>query len=240
MAKVTCAHCLGAEFGGPALEAWPTTPGGRLVPHKGGGGGNQAWEIEQDRQRRAQEAYDAINRIFDNADRNKLYQEQRDAVYQMNADEVNRQAADAERYNRFALARNGLIGGSAQIDSEAELNRRTNEGLSKAGGIADEAAASLQAADENTRNNLISMATGGTDATEAAKLAANGLSQNLSNSYVDRSVATVGNLFNDLTNAYLTQNLSKYAQQIYNNYGAYMNRNNNSNKGDTQQQYQGS
>lgn len=234
-----CASVLGAECGGPAIGAWPTTPGGRLIPHKGGGGGNDAQRIEQDRQRRAQEAYDAINRIFDNANRDKLYKEQRDAVYQMNADEVNRQAAEQERLNRFALARNSLIGGSAQIDSEAELNRRTNEGLSKAGGIADEAAASLQAADENTRNNLISMATGGTDATEAAKLAASGLSQNLNNSLVDRSVATVGNLFNDLSNAYLSQNLSKYAQQIYNNYGAYLNRN-NANKGDTQQQYQGS
>ena len=233
-----CASVLGAECGGPAIGAWPTTQGGRLVPHKGGGGGNDAQKIENDRRKRAQEAYDAINRIFDNADRDKLYQEQRDAVYQMNADEVNRQAADAERLNRFALARNSLIGGSAQIDSEAELNRRTNEGLSKAGGIADEAAASLQAADENTRNNLISMATGGTEATEAAKLAASGLSQNLSNSMVDRSVATVGSLFNDLSNAYLTQNLSKYAQQIYNNYGAYLNQ--NKNKGDTQDQYQGS
>ena len=233
-----CASVLGAECGGPAIGAWPTTPSGRLVPHKGGGGGNQAWEIERDRQRRAQEAYDAINRIFDNADRNKLYQEQRDAVYKMNADEVNRQAAEQERMNRFALARNGLIGGSAQIDSEAELNRRTNEGLSKAGGIADEAAASLQQADETTRNNLISMATGGTDATEAAKLAASGLSQNLSNSMVDRSVATVGNLFNDLSNAYLTQNLSKYAQQLGANYAALMNRN-KENNGSTRTEYPG-
>ena len=236
MAKVTCAHCLGAEFGGPAIEAWPTVNGGRLVPHKGGGGGNQAWEIEQDRQRRAQEAYDAINKIFDDANREKLYQEQRDAVYQMNANEVNRQAAEQERANRFALARNGLIGGSAQIDSEAELNRRINEGLSKAGGIADEASASLQAADENTRNNLISMATAGTEATEAAKMAANGLSANLSNSMADRSVATVGSLFNDLSNAYLSQNLSKYAQQIANNYGAYLNQ---KNKGDTSESFQG-
>ena len=119
-----------------------------------------------------------------------------------------------------------------------ELNRRTNEGLSKAGGIADEAAASLQAADENTRNNLISMATGGTDATEAAKLAASGLSQNLNNSLADRSVATVGSLFNDLTNAYLSQNLSKYAQQIANNYGSRLN--SAQDKTDTHKQYQGS
>ena len=238
MVELTSFHCFGAEFGAPDIRAWPTKPGERLIPHKGGGG-NQAQEIEEDRRRRAQEAYDAINRIFDNADRNTLYQEQRDAVYKMNADEVNRQAQEQERLNRFALARNGLIGGSAQIDSEAELNRRTNEGLSKAGGIADEAASSLQAADERTRNNLISMATGGTEATEAAKLAASGLAQNLTDSFVDRSVATVGQLFGDLGNAYLTQNLSKYGTQLANNYGAYLQNRRSGSTGSTRDEYQG-
>lgn len=238
MVELTSFHCFGAEFGAPDIRAWPTKPGERLIPHKGGAG-NQAQEIEDDRRRRAQEAYDAINRIFDNADRNSLYKEQRDAVYKMNADEVNRQAQEQERLNRFALARNGLIGGSAQIDSEAELNRRTNEGLSKAGGIADEAASSLQAADERTRNNLISMATGGTEATEAAKLAASGLAQNLTDSFVDRSVATVGQLFGDLGNAYLTQNLSKYGTQLANNYGAYIQSRRNGNTGSTRDEYQG-
>lgn len=37
----------GADFGGPALGAWPTSKVGRLVPHKGGGGGTDAAVIEQ-------------------------------------------------------------------------------------------------------------------------------------------------------------------------------------------------
>lgn len=203
----------GADFGGPALGAWPTSKAGRLVPHKGGGGTDAA-VIEQQRQQRAKEAIDAVNEIFDNANRDALYQSQRDAVYSLNAKEVERQAREAERANRFALARNGLLGGSVDIDSNSELNRRTNEGLSKAGGIADAAMSDLQTADENTRSNLVSMATAGTDATTAGQLAASGLRQNMDAARANASVATVGNLFNDIANAYLYQNLGKYVQGI--------------------------
>lgn len=209
---------LGAEAGGPAIEAWPTTKAGRLVPHKGGSSGTDAAVIEQQRQERAQRAIDAINGIFDNANREALYDSQRDAVYKLNSQEVERQAEESERSNRFALARNGLLGGSVDIDSNAELNRRTNEGLSKAGGIADAARSDLQAADESTRNNLVSMATSGTDSTTAAQLAASGLKQNMDAAKSNAAVATVGSLFNDIQNAYLYQNLSKYAQQIANTY----------------------
>ena len=45
--------------------------------------------------------------------REKLYGEQEQAVYDLNAKDVNDQYADAERANRFGLARNGLMGGSA-------------------------------------------------------------------------------------------------------------------------------
>lgn len=211
----------GAEFGGPDIRAWPTTAAGHLVPHKGGGGGTDAAEIERQRRERAQLAIDAINGVFDNAKRSDLYNSQRDAVYKLNSQEVERQAQDSERNNRFALARNGLLGGSVDIDSNAELNRRTNEGLSKAGGIADAAKSDLQAADENTRNNLVSMATSGTDATTAAQLAASGLKQNMDAAKSNAAVATVGSLFNDIQNAYLYQNLSKYAQQIANAYRGY-------------------
>lgn len=205
---------LAAEYayvGGPGFGALPAFKGDKMRPRKGGGGGgNQAWEIEQDRQRRAQEAIDAINGVFDGANRNSLYQSHRNAVYDLNTKEVERQAAEMERANRFAMARNGLLGGSVDIDSNAEINRRTNEGLAKAGGIADAAMADLQNADENARNNLVSMANAGTDATTAAQLAANNLRQNADAATADRSVASVGDLFSSMANAYLFNDLSKY------------------------------
>lgn len=207
---------LAAEYayiGGPGYGALPSFKGDKVRPHKGGGGGNQAWEIEQDRQRRAALAIEAINNVFDNANRDALYKDHRDAVYEMNTKEVERQAAEMERANRFAMARNGLLGGSVDVDSNAEINRRTNEGLSKAGGIADSAMADLQNADENARNNLVSMANAGTDATTAAQLAANNLKQNADSAAADKAVASVGDLFSTMANAYLFNDLSKYMSQ---------------------------
>ncbi len=207
-------HQQDMEFGGPAFCAWPTSRSGKIVPHKGGSRGTDAAEIERQRQERAQQAIEAINKTFDDANREALYQHHRDAVYDLNTNEVERQAAEKERGNRFALARNGLLGGSVDVDSATEINRLTNEGLAKAGGIADAAMSDLMAADENTRNNLVSMATAGTDATTAAQLAASGLNQNMESAAADKAVASVGDLFNTLTNAYLFQNLGKYAQSL--------------------------
>ena len=142
-----------------------------------------------------------------NAQRQKLYDDQRSAIYDLNTREVNRQAEEAERVNRFGLARNGLIGGSADVDSNAELNRRTNEGLLQAGGIADQAAADLKTQDERTRSSLISMAQQGIDTGSAATLALNGLQVNADNAAAARGGATIGNLFSDLSQAYLVNKM---------------------------------
>lgn len=136
-------------------------------------------------------------------DRNALYNQQRQAVTDLNRRDVDRQFLDAERQNRFGLARAGLSGGSADIDSNAELTRRTNEGLIKAAGIGDQAAADLQTADERSRQNLISMAQSGIDTGQAAQMALSQLDANSANAASARSGATVGNLFGDLAQAYL-------------------------------------
>lgn len=135
--------------------------------------------------------------------RDALYQEQRQAVFDLNKRDVDRQAEEAERANRFALARSGLMGGSVNIDSVADINRRTNEGLLKAGGLADAAQAELKQADEQTRANLISMAQSGIDTGSAAKLAMEGLKANAQTAQGQRAGATIGDLFNDMSQAYL-------------------------------------
>lgn len=183
--------------------------GGRITLEGGGGGGGDggAGQREAERQARIAAATDQINRIFNGAQRQKLYDEQKAAVYELNTNEVNRQATEAERVNRFGLARTGLLGGSADVDSAAELNRRTNEGLLRAGGISDQSAADLQAQDERTRANLISMAQSGIDTGSAASMALNGLSANANQAAAARSGATVGGLFDDLSKAYLTNQI---------------------------------
>lgn len=250
-----------AEFGGPAIGAWPRNKGEKLRPHKGGGGGDGgAGEREAQRQERIRLATDEINRIFNNKvkqtvmkqvqlpnngpfsgggatieipveewvdgdpanSRDILYNEQRSAVYDLNKNEVDRQAKEFERTNRFGLARTGLLGGSADVDSTAEINRRTNEGLLRAGGIADQTAADLKTSDERTRANLISMAQSGIDTGTAATMALEGLSANAAQAAAQRSGSTIGGLFNDLSQAYLVNQtvagrnaVNPYASQWY-------------------------
>ena len=127
--------------------------------------------------------------------REKLYEDQRDAVYEINSREVNRQYGDAERNNRFGLARHGLMGGSADVDSNARLQEITNEGLMKASGIADSAAASLRAKDESARQSLISMAQSGIDTGTAQKMAVESLNSTSQEAQGARSGASVGDLF---------------------------------------------
>lgn len=104
--------------------------------------------------------------------REKLYDEQQQAVYDLNAKEVNDQYADAERANRFALARNGLLGGSSDVESNAKLQEKTNEGLIKATALGQQAASDLRTADEQSKQSLISMAQSGIDTGTAQQMAA--------------------------------------------------------------------
>ena len=123
-----------------------------------------------------------------------------------NSREVNRQYGDAERNNRFGLARHGLMGGSADVDSNARLQEITNEGLMKASGIADSAAASLRAKDESARQSLISMAQSGIDTGTAQKMAMESLDSTSQEAQSARSGASVGDLFGGLSQAYLRYN----------------------------------
>lgn len=207
------------ECGGAAIQAWPRNRSERLRPHKGGGGGDGgAGAREAERQARIAAATNRINEIFNGANRDSMYNDQKSAVYDLNKAEVDRQAAVAERANRFGLARSGLVGGSADVDSNAELNRRTNEGLIRTGGIADQSAADLKLQDEKTRSNLISMAQSGIDTGSAATMALNGLSVNADQAAAQRNGATIGSLFGDLSQAYLVNQQANGMNNAYNPY----------------------
>jgi hypothetical protein len=153
-------------------------------------------------------------------DRQGLYDEQQQAVTDLNERDVNRQSTDTERQNRFGLARAGLSGGSADVDSNAEIDRMQNEGLMKAVGIGQQAGADLRNEDERTRQSLISMAQSGIDTGQMQQLALSGLDANAANASSARAGATVGNVFGDLTNAYLTNQQLAAFQNGYSPYSS--------------------
>lgn len=183
----------------------------------GGGGDGGAAAAEAERQARIRAATESINSVFNSGNRDALYKDQKDAVYSLNKGEVDRQASEAERTNRFGLARAGLAGGSADVDSVSEINRRTNEGLLRAGGIADQSAADLKSADEQTRANLLSLAQSGIDTGSASTMALKGLSVNADNVAAQRSGSTIGSLFGDLSQAYLANQANQGVAAAYAN-----------------------
>ena len=150
--------------------------------------------------------YTGVETIKPENQREKLYEDQRKAVYDLNVRDVNRQYGDAERNNRFGLARHGLMGGSSDVDSNARLQEMTNEGLMKASGIADDAASNLRTSDEKAKQSLISMAQSGVDTGTAQQMAMESLNSTAQQAQGARSGATVGDLFGNLTQAYLRYN----------------------------------
>ena len=138
------------------------------------------------------------------ANRQQLYDQQKSAVFDINKRDVDRQFQETERATRFGLARNGLMGGSEDVDSRARLQDINNQGLIKASGLGDAAAADLRTADERSRQSLISMAQSGVDTGTMQGMALRNLDATAQDAAGTRSGATIGNLFSDLGKSYLT------------------------------------
>lgn len=186
----------------------------------GGGGDGGAARMEAERQERIKAATEEINKVFNGAGRDKMYSDQRSAVYDLNKRDVDQQAMVAQRNNKFGLARAGQLGGSLDVDSNAEINRVTNEGLLKAGGLADDASANLKANDERTRSSLISMAQSGIDTGTAASMALKGLDVNASQARGQLGGASVGQLFNNIGQAYYQNQVNQgYTQGMQPQHG---------------------
>lgn len=170
----------------------------------GGDGGTAALQAqEQARQARIKAATDKINQIFADGKRDALYAQQRQNVLDMNRDKIQDGFQNAARQLRFNMARNGMFGGSLDVDSNAQLQRRNEEGLMQAAQLADNAAHQLRTQDENARGSLLSLAQTGIDSTDAAQQAAARMQANADGMRQLANQNIVGNIFEGLNEAYL-------------------------------------
>ena len=216
------------------------------LPAEGGnrtywkGGSNKqakiANQMEQERQRKMQEAIATIRDIFADPARDDIYNQQEQAVYDLNAKSVQDQYDQAERQNRFGLARNGLMGGSADVDSNANLQKITNEGLVQAKALGQQAAGNLRSSDESAKQNLISLAESGMDSGTAATLAQSQMAANQQNALGQRGASAITGLFDGLAQGYLTKQIMDAYQQGYN----FGNNRNYGSTGNTRNSYGGS
>ncbi len=172
--------------------------------YKGGdGGAAQMRADEQERQRKVQAAVDTINSTFNGSGRQAMYDDIAGATRDVATRDLDRQFTQASNQNLFGLARSGLLGGSVDAESGADLATRYGEGQIRATAAGQSAAADLRSVDERTRQNLVSLAQSGLDTGTAATMASGQMAAATDAARSASSSASVGRLFDDLGQAYL-------------------------------------
>ena len=168
----------------------------------GGGGDAQkaAQQQEQQREDTISKNVGAINSAFSN--RQPEYDQYRKALQDQYETELNRQQAIAGRNNKFALARSGLTGGSAAVDSGRLLGQEEAQGTLAAQQGVQSNVSKLQSNDEATRQQMISLAQSGGDIGNAATQTANSLRANLGNAQSVNAAQGLGDVFGATTASY--------------------------------------
>lgn len=149
-------------------------------------------------QSRVNQAFDAPGRQADIADAVA-------ANRQLGTQTLDEAKAEQDRQLQFALARNGQVGGSTQIDQQSELGRQYTKGVLDVDRRARAVGSDIEAADQDARARLISLATSGLDATTAASQAAAGLRTNLEAARATSNVNDIGNVFGGTFADFLTR-----------------------------------
>lgn len=166
-----------------------------------GGGGNAAKAAqEQEAQRQAgiQQAIGQINSIYGSPERQQQYTDFGNALQQKNLLELNQQQVDANRGLNFAMARQGLTGGSADADSAATQERLYNTALLKGQQSALAAASGLRQQDQQSKQNLIGLAESGLNATASSTQALDSLQANIQNAMASAKAQDIGQAFSGL------------------------------------------
>lgn len=182
------------------------------------GGANKAAKAaqQQDAARQAgiQNAIGQINAIYNSPQRQQQYDDFQRAIQQRNLLQLNQQQTIANRNLNFAMARSGMTGGSADADSAATQERLYNEGLLKGQNAAMQAAASLRASDQQSKQNLIALAESGLDATNASNQALDSLRSNIQSSMAQSVAQDIGDAFAGLGSYFADSQRAKQMRQV--------------------------
>lgn len=109
--------------------------------------------------------------------------------------QANEQEATNARNLKFAEARSGLTGGSANVDANTQLSKDYTKALLQASQLAQGGKASLQQADVNSKNNLISLAETGANIGSIPGQVASAQTANLNAAQNYGNANALGNIF---------------------------------------------
>ena len=150
------------------------------------------------------------------AQRNAGYDEVRQNSLGLLLEDIARNRADTTRNVGFGLQRNGLFGGSVDVDTHKSITDANQRSIIQANQYADNQVAQMRSNDESTRADLISRINAGLDADSAATTASQRMAINRQQALSEPSSGALNNLFAGIGGAL---NSYQYANGAANPYG---------------------
>lgn len=142
--------------------------------------------------------------------------------------DLNKDRAVAERELNFNLSRNGLNGGSRDIDSNRDLLDTFNQGALKAADIGRQTGNDARIKDDNTRTNLITSVRAGLDEGSALQQSYEGLRNNATTARDDANAQSLNGFFatirNELDKSQYQQGFQQASNQFEKKYPVNNNR----------------
>ncbi len=157
----------------------------------------EAAAAEAARQAAISQSQAAINGVFNSPQRASDIADYVNATRNYYQQDLDQQKALNDRQLKFSLARGGLVGGSEQVDKQAQLGKDYTRGVLAVDQKARGAGAGLEAQDQDARARLIALATSGLDATTAASQSAAALRTSLESAQAGSTANALGNQFAD-------------------------------------------
>jgi hypothetical protein len=159
-------------------------------------------KAEAARQVAIRQGTERVNSIFDDPARAAQHEAFLKAIRDYYTTDANRQKAIADRNLKFSMARSGLTGGSAAVDSNRLLGEEYTKGLLSAENKAQGSFSDLQQQDEQARLNLLNMVRSGMDTTTAAQRAGGIMQANAASAQTNALSQGLGDIFGSTTQTY--------------------------------------
>ena len=150
------------------------------------------------------------------AQRNAGYDKVRQSNLGLMMNDIARNQADTTRNVGFGLQRNGLFGGSVDVDTHRDITDAYQRSVIQANQLADSQVAQMRSNDESTRADLISRINAGMDADSAATTATQSMEINRQRALAEPSSGLLNNLFSSIG---VGLNSYQYANGAANPYG---------------------
>ena len=189
-----------------------------------GGGGGDGGAAEREAARKAEQdaGIAQVNKTFGVGDANR--QAAREAMYQnvgqdaRDAMQNNMQGdqATAQKNIQFNLARQGLFGGSEELNKNAEFERAKQNANLQIEGKANDLVTGMRSADNAAKNSAISAISSGVNSGAALDNALSAQNQNLSNAKASASISNAGTLFGGFGDQYAAYNQAALNQKTLN------------------------